>query len=435
MKSLATSFSAVLLLAFSGLLTSCSDDEPDPPATNVYTIDTFNVALAGSFVPYEAERTDPVTEAVASMETDILCVQEAWRGSDKDRIEAASKKRFPYTVRFEHGFETPLDDPEDQTGSIPPANTTPPCAGDTQALFEEVMQCLVDNCSTIPGSVDGKAVSATCAEEACFIQAAQLLTGDEQARRCYGCAVTSLPEDSFGVIRDKCTTKPNASLAFDGQSGVMILSKYPLVEAEDWVLPGTWNRRVILRATAKLPNGVDLDVYCNHLTAVFFGPAFPYTGEYGEGEVGPEGWAAEQKLQVEKLIAYVSKHSAGRRAVVLGDFNTGHEYRVDDRMVMRAEGEEAIGLLESHYEEALVADYVPACTFCSSNPLTGLTKEWESAWVDHIFLQGIPKEAVISSIRTLEEEVVMVETGETSEELKVPVSDHYGMRTTLELIP
>ncbi|MDZ4065121.1 MAG: endonuclease/exonuclease/phosphatase family protein, partial [Coriobacteriia bacterium] len=304
-----------------------------------------------------------------------------------------------------------------------------------QTLFNDVMQCLIDNCSTIPGSTDGKAVSATCAEESCFAQAAPLLTGGEDGRRCYGCAVTSLPEDSFGVIRDKCTTNPNASLAFDGQSGVMILSKYPLVGAQDWVLPGTWNRRVILRATAKLPNGVDLDVYCNHLTAVFFDIAFPYTGEYGQGEVGPEGWAAEQKLQVEKLIAYVSKHSAGRRAVVLGDFNTGHEYRVNDRMVMRAEGEEAISLLESHFEEALVPDYVPACTFCSSNPLTLLTKEWESAWVDHIFLQGIPKEAVISSMRTLEEEVVSVGVTGTAEELKVPVSDHYGMRTVVELIP
>lgn len=432
MKPYATSFSA-LLMAFSGWMMACSDEAAEPPPpTNVYTIDTFNVALAGSFVPYEAERRDPVVQAVASMETDILCVQEAWRASDKDRLEAASKKRFPYVVRFEHGFDTPLDDPEDQAGNVPPANLAPPCAGDTVALFDEVMQCLIDNCSTVPGSTDGMAVSARCAEESCFIQAAQLLTGDEEARRCYGCAVTSLPVDNFGVIRDKCTTNPDASLAFDGQSGVMILSRFPLVGAEDWVLPGTWNRRVILRATAKLPNGVDLDVYCNHLTPVFFDIAFPYTGEYGEGETGPEGWAAEQKLQVEKLIDYVSKHSSGRRAVVLGDFNAGHEYRVNDRMVMRAEGEEAISLLEGHYEEALVPDYVPACTYCSSNPLTGLTKEWESAWVDHIFLHGIPKEAVIFSMRTLDAEVVSVGA---AEELKVPVSDHYGMRTILELTP
>ena len=55
-----------------------------------------------------------------------------------------------------------------------------------------------------------------------------------------------------------------------------------------WVIPGTWNRRVIMSATAELPGGQELDVYCNHLTPVFDGLAFPYTGQYGDGQAGAQ---------------------------------------------------------------------------------------------------------------------------------------------------
>jgi endonuclease/exonuclease/phosphatase family metal-dependent hydrolase len=425
----------VVGILLTAALFSCSSDEgsDEGPVKSTYVIDTFNVALAGSFVPYEKERRGPVMEAVASMDADVVCIQEAWRKQDKDDLVAAVKDRFPHVVRFEHDFESEVDDPADRDGNVPPVPTTPPCGAEgTREKFDAVLQCLVDKCSTIPGSRDGKVNSASCAEDQCFLEAAPLLSGTEDDKRCYGCAVTSLPEDTLGKIENKCTTNPKAALAFDGQSGVMILSRYPLVNAEDWVLPGTWNRRVILRATARLPAG-EVDVYCNHLTPVFFDMAFPYTGDYGEGLTGPEAWAAEQKLQVEKLHAYLLEHSAGRKAIILGDFNAGHEHRVDDRMITRAEGEEAMKLLEQHYVEALLPDYAPACTYCSSNVLTGLTKEWESAWVDHIFLHGIDAESVLSSERTFLDGSLLVDNN--GEELEVPVSDHYGMRATISLRP
>jgi endonuclease/exonuclease/phosphatase family metal-dependent hydrolase len=423
------------------LLASCSSDDSgagSTPSSNEFTFVTFNVALAGSFVPWEDQRRQPVVDAVAGLDADVVCLQEAWRKSDKDLFEQAARDRFPYSVRFEHNLDTPIDDPADQSGAVPPAPTTAPCeAPQIKAQFESVIDCLVQHCSTIPGSDQGKTTTATCAQDYCLAEAAPLLTGPDE-QRCYGCAATSLPVDTLADIRDRCETLPNASLAFNGQSGVMMLSRYPLVDADDWVLPGTWNRRVIIRATAKLPNGVDLDVYCNHLTPIFFDLAFPYTGQYGDGKTGPDGWAAEQSLQVKKLEAYVHQHSGDGRALILGDFNAGHEFRVDGHLVARAEGNDAATLLDDAFDEALTSDYTPACTFCASNPVTGLTGDWESAWIDHIYLHAIGVDAVRSTRRILDDAPVSVTEDDGSggtRQRKVPVSDHYGMEAVVEIAP
>jgi len=152
----------------------------------------------------------------------------------------------------------------------------------------------------------------------------------------------------------------NQDLAFQGQNGVMVLSRYPLKDVENWVIPGTWNRRTILNATAELPDGAELDVYCNHLTPIFTSPFFPYTGQYGS-------WQAEQELQAEKLINRVTETSGDRPAVILGDLNAGHAYPEQDIV---AEGEPTLDLLEAVYDPAYTADYTPLCTFCSTNPVT-----------------------------------------------------------------
>ena len=59
----------------------------------------------------------------------------------------------------------------------------------------------------------------------------------------------------------------------------MILSRHPLKNVVNWVIPGTWNRRTILSATVERPNGEALDTYCNHLTPIFDAQpihTFPY---------------------------------------------------------------------------------------------------------------------------------------------------------------
>ena len=226
-------------------------------------------------------------------------------------------------------------------------------------------------------------------------------------------------------MRATCPTVVNQDLAFGGQNGVMILSRHPLKNTENWVIPGTWNRRSILRATVELPNGAELDTYCNHLTPIFSIPpsginTFPYTGQYGDGMTGPEGWTAEQELQVPKLINYVASKSNNRPAVILGDFNSGLGYPEQDIV---GESEETFNMLAAAYTPAYTADYTPQCTFCTSNPVTDTQF---SIWYDHIFLSNLPLSAVKETARIFDQDVVPVEG-----DMLVPLSDHFGMRSVI----
>jgi len=397
-------------------------------------VDAFNVALAGAFIPYEAERRQPIADAIAAHDADILCLQEVWTQADKELIRDAAAESFPHSVFFENDLDTPVDDPTDQRGEIPPAPTTVPCPdeifGDDELTIKEQMDeaidCVRDNCSTIPDSDEGRTTSAACASSACSIAVAPLLFGsDPQHQRCYACVVPQLPTATFAEMRASCPTVVNQDLAFGGQNGVMILSRHPLKNTENWVIPGTWNRRSILKATVELPNGAELDTYCNHLTPIFTVPpnsinTFPYTGQYGNGMTGPEGWQAEQELQAQKLIDYVASRSNDRPAVILGDFNAGLAYPEQE---IAGEGEETFNILDAAYTPAYSADYTPLCTFCTTNPVTDTEA---SVWIDHIFLYNLTESAVSSTARIFDEDVVPVEG-----DMLVPLSDHFGMRSVM----
>ncbi|MGD8826878.1 MAG: hypothetical protein PVI24_17970, partial [Myxococcales bacterium] len=120
------------------------------------TIDTFNVALAGAFIPYEPQRREDIPGAIAAQTSDIICLQEVWEKSDKESIRVAAADTYPYVAFFpDDDLNTPIDDATDQQGEIPPTPTTVPC----ETLLDEMNQavdCLRDNCSTIPGSDEGR---------------------------------------------------------------------------------------------------------------------------------------------------------------------------------------------------------------------------------------------------------------------------------------
>ncbi|MDH3845069.1 MAG: endonuclease/exonuclease/phosphatase family protein, partial [Myxococcales bacterium] len=407
-------------------------------------VETFNLALAGAFIPYEQERRQSLPAAIAATQSDILCLQEVWSQADKDAIRAAALPSFPYIASFLNDLDTPLDDATDQNGLVPPAPTTVPCPDDVEVIpgttiadqMNAAIDCVRDGsdsqgnpCSTIPGSDDGRTTSTACAAEACTVEVAGLILGTGQQQRCYACLATQLPTDTFGTIRGRCPTVVNQELAFQGQNGVMILSRYPLNNVVNWVIPGTWNRRVILSATAEHPSGTDVDVFCNHLTPIFDDLVFPYTGQYGAGLTYAAGWEAEQFLQAQKLIAHVQSVSGSRPAVILGDLNTGRGYFDDPGNAIFPEGEPTLDLLESVFTPAYAADYTPACTFCQENPVAGIERE-ATVWIDHIHMYNLPATAVTATERTFDQNVLTVPDG-TGGTIDIPLSDHYGMRSVI----
>lgn len=169
-------------------------------------------------------------------------------------------------------------------------------------------------------------MSRSCATDECLQSMLRLVYGNEQQQRCYTCIATQLPIETFGRIRETCPTLVNQLYGFRGQNDLMILSRYPLKNEQVWLVPGGWGKGAILSATAELPNGSELDLFCNHLIVVARSLARPYTGQYGNGKTGQEAWEEELFLQTQKLIARVESMSRDRPAIILGDMNSGHAY-------------------------------------------------------------------------------------------------------------
>jgi endonuclease/exonuclease/phosphatase family metal-dependent hydrolase len=391
-----------------------------------YTFETYNVALAGSFLPFEAERRAVLPAELAAIDADVICVQEAWQQADKEAIVAGVAGAFPHTAHVLHDQDTPLDDATDETGAVPDPFDTAPCGTDalTTAL-NNAMDCLATNCNTdAGGSDDGFTTSTDCAQEFCTSQVSALLVSpDPAAKRCYGCIASSLPDSPFSEIRDDCANNVNGGLAFNGQSSLMILSKHPLEDVEVRVVPGTWNRRIFMAATMVPGDGrPPVDVYCNHLTPVFDSITFPYTGQYGKGSTGKSGWAAEQLLQANKLVAWVAERSGEGAAVLLGDFNSGRDFGVG----LIPEGPETFALLSEEYLHVFAPDYTPSCTYCTDNAINGGE---DDEWIDHIFWSG-PAPKSISSERTFDEPIVPA-TDDMGTPITVELSDHFGFRATI----
>jgi len=413
-----------LSLLLAATVAACSDDPAPAPTSNTVTADSFNVGLAGAFIPFEAQRRAAMGPALANNPADIVCLQEVWREEDKDAIVAATRARFPYVARTAHDLATPVTTDIDPMCAVPPVPTTPPCSSMAlRTALDDGLRCLTANCNTTPGNESGQTTSTACAQTQCIGQVGALITSTEaDALRCYGCLASALPTESFSSIRTLCTGNPNAGLAFNGRNGVMILSKHPLSDVETLVVPGTWNRRVITRATATLPGNRRVAVYCNHLTPVFDNVAFPYTGRHGCGEVGRTGWATEQLAQERRLVQWVNQTAGTTPALILGDFNTGPA-----SAGVTAEAGENYDYLRMQLTPALPANYAPTCTYCPDNVLNGMRTE--PVWIDHVFLKNLPATAVRSFERTYTDTSVVVPAAPG----RVHLSDHYGVRVVLSL--
>ncbi len=408
-------------LALGLLAPACADDATPAPTGPTVTVETFNVGLAGAFIPFEPQRRAAVGPALAQNPSDIVCLQEVWREEDKDAIATAVRGTFPHVARARHNLDTRADVELEPGCAVPAAPTTPPCGSmELRATLDAGLRCLAANCSTMPGSEMGMTTSTGCAAMRCVTEVGGLF-GSPDALRCYGCLATALPTDSIASIRALCTGNVNAGLAFGGQSGVMILSKHPLTDVQTLVIPGTWNRRVITRATATLPGNRRVAVYCNHLTPEFSGLTYPYTGRYGCNQTTREGWATEQLAQARRLARFVTETAGTTPAVVLGDFNTGPMSEG-----IAAEAVATYDFLRMQFTPAVPAGYQPRCTFCRDNFLTGASSD---VWIDHIFLKNFPQSATRSLARTYTEASVAVPMAPN----RVSVSDHYGLRAVLSL--
>ncbi|HEY1958788.1 MAG TPA: hypothetical protein VGH28_24405 [Polyangiaceae bacterium] len=437
-----------------GVFTRCSNQVPDDVIVTEY-----NVQLQGRFTPTEADRRTAVASAIAGLDADFACITEVWDEADVDAITQAAKAHFPYVARFTTDWTTKPNDPRDQSGNVPPPYTNPPCDATSGPWSQAFLDCLAQNCTTgTPGDPNGQLVenATQCVVSNCLNEGVTVI----QDPGCYSCDVTQTESGvSFATTQSSCTTNPLARYAYNGDTGVMLLSTHPFLSGTQsdagapdgglppddapglWVFPATEYRAGVIRAPVDLTAGTTLstklDVYCAILTTPATGAERPYTGNYGGGgTTSADQWLAENVLQANQLVSFVTSTSGARkrRAIIAGDYYTGPALGS-----LQALNQQSFDTLTKSLPLAMAPSYSPACTLCGDNPLVNAAGSGnESVWSSYSLLNGLAVPEVQSNTVVLKELTAttnLSEFGGDAGALQIPPSFYYGMRTVVRVRP
>lgn len=398
------------------LLTTCV-----PTELPTLAADVFRAVLSGTTLADEEPRRPYIVDAMSRHSSDIFCLTDVARPSDRDAIATAAKESYPYAYTITTTLDTAPTSPEDADGGIPAAPSSPPCSAVEPAKVDAMLQCLSDRCSTKPGDPTGIfAGGSGCASSQCLSPGLALYRGNRDERRCWGCiAIEANSEMTYAQNRELCTNDRHDPLAFGGVVQQLLLSHLPLSSSEAFVLPSTFFRRVALFSRAETETGRSIDVYCVQLSPVYDG-LFPYTGSYGGGD-DTRGWANEQLLQERKVVQWIKQKSAGRPALILGDWGAAlGVLGSDGKKLLDDVNPDVIRELRAAFAEATPRNWTPLCTNCpkSQNPYNG---DITGFWDQRTYLLNFAADSTVAASTFFTERVVPLSSGE-----KGPLSPRFG---------
>jgi hypothetical protein len=397
---------------------------------------TFDPSLTGTFEPLVSVRLQGTIDTAAHLDADVECVVDVFPSTTRDAIVAEAMPDYPYAVEFKDTPGTPFDDPTDQDGGIPAAPTSPPCAP-SDSLLQSFLACTEASCSTKPNDPSGTVIpiAGDCLSNNCYSQTVAFVSGEPV---CWSCALSEMESGSpWSKLQGDCEQSANAGYAFDGDPGTLILSRFPIVSSDQWVLPSTQWRVAIAHAVLAPSANTTLDFYCTYLNNTYTGPTHPYVGQYGGGAPTSDAeWEAEQLLEAQKLVAYVQRTSGqlGRRAVVAGNFYAGGAWPAQS---IAAIGDPSTFPTLNTFPLAMTPGYVPACTFCASNPITtppGTAPTVTSNWTVFSLLVNVAATDVTSS-GVIDDKPTIAYQPPDGGSYEIPPSQLYGYAATVRVRP
>jgi endonuclease/exonuclease/phosphatase family metal-dependent hydrolase len=342
---------------------------------------TFNTALIAQTENLEQRLTATIDDIPAT-DADVICLQELWEPEHLNRVVSKLSEAYPYAH-----------------WSVSEAQEVAGCnAADTDSL----LGCLTDACNDVASTEMTQCAVANCANA--FTQVSPA---------CQNCVMNhqTLPPQQ---IATSCELLDESSIQYEDQSGILLISKYPLKSKDYLRLESSFGDRGVLVANVETDVVSSVAVYCTHLVATQ--GDIDYPGTYGS-------WNGERAVQIDALTQFIADQGDDSQSVVvMGDLNCGPEG--DD-----VEGEDPEGF-ERLIKSGLGAEYVKnkdfECTFCADNPL--LPSSSSSVAIDHILLSHLPKNLTQESRRVFTNPITIQVDGN---DVKTAYSDHYGFQVTL----
>jgi endonuclease/exonuclease/phosphatase family metal-dependent hydrolase len=355
------------------LLVGCGQS-PEPKQI---TATTWNVGLAHGYVALAQARLGPVVDALAAIDSDVLCLQEVWSADDQMTVRAALENA---------GYEVHIyvTDGGGKTG------------GCTEEEAEPLKQCVFENaCDQIPQDQLVDCVTGKCGETLAGV------SGD-----CTGCLVQNLSLPVVEIMEKCIGVTGTGVFSYDGHNGLVLASKTPMTDIVEKDFDASLTYRSYIQAFIPAH---EVTVVCTHLTASL---SAPYAGSYS-------GYEEEQAQQVDQLVTELD---TGQRIILMGDLNTGIDSTAND----------IVGELPNNFMKLSDANWTShtmgACTWCPAN--NTLIGSGPDRTIDHILTNDVWSAALTSSKARILDGTVMV-TGPDDETVETSLSDHYGMTVTL----
>lgn len=415
------------------------------------SIDVFNTSLYGADAPAFSDRqaaidvNDPTVNPVALRDTDIQCLVELDYLSDIQKIQSvtagagdAGTGPFPYSYYVKTGVTTPPTDAHTLDGSVPPPVTTPPCGGSVSATsVQNAYTCMQQNCNTRPGDPTGQLPGSTdCLTTNCEGPLGGLLI---TAPACFDCILDyAVSYQPYQDGQNACTNLAQQPFGFQGLVSQMILSRYPLLNSDVFILPSTNYRQAVLYSQVQLEDQT-VDFYCGFLTSTLVAGSVPYEGFYGAGgnptSTDTNGaYANEQLLQAKDLIAWVTKKSGNNPAIIVGDWRSSVGVGGDGGAPPPDSGlfSPPVDLVPLTVQTMTNApdwlavqgtSWTPQCTYCpsSENPLNAGVSQ--GFFMTQPFLYKWPTTAG----QVTDESLVYTDNSVSSAGNNVPLSQYYGL--------
>lgn len=353
------------------------------------TIETFNVGLAKGFVDLSEEREPEVIKAIEKSNADIICIQEAWDITLRDKITNALKTTYTDIYKT-NVYQTTT-------------SSRPSCKINQLFGKGKFVTCMQKQCGDYEGDDFTDCILTKC-------QGA-LDTLKNENRECGSALMAKVGKNQILAILYLINPFYRAGLyAYRGSNGLMLLSKLPLKNKEviDFSDISTLNRRQALVADIEY-QGKEIQVACTHLAADL---NVPYTGV-------SKNWADENYNQVQRLLDHtvIREHS-----IVLGDFNCGAR---NEEAGLDPELAESCEVLDQYFLDPVKE--TQQCTYCTSNTINQADNSKMNSLIDHIYLKGLEASSVK---RVYDQKVeIQLKKGET---IKTHLSDHFGMQVKID---
>lgn len=361
---------------------------------------TYNLAIAPGINILSSARTPRLVDAIQQelRGNDVLCLQEVWPYETLERIAASFRHSHP------HAFSADTRG-EGETG-------LDRCGRNE---VEDMLSCARRQCAGVP------AEDATiCALRQCATSFRKMHIFEWIEKRlfgrntsCFNCLVASVGK-SIGEIERACVnSRSGDSKVYGGANGVMLLSRYPLFDAEEIRLPSSGANRVALLARVELPRG-QVELACTHLSSNE--PVSPMHPAFAT-------WNKERGTQFGMIAdRMVARAKDDTPMLIIGDMNFGPGRGPDISPYGEANWEEAV---QRGFASAVVLAETPLATFPAGNMVS---RSPDSFLVDHALFQ--PEDAIAPVCAELVfTKPVRIGGAWTN------LSDHVGVRAKFRLKP